>query len=377
MINKYLKILLLLVIFGSLFFVLNSANAVQCSTLGSQAPFWGNDSATTAGPVNAAPNSQVRVSIRGEDGCKDQTVVFQVLKEDGITEVAQIQGKLVLGPRASGGLYFLNRDWTNNLTVGKYKVKLFSLNGDVGIRSNVSSSILNIQALQACNFSKVYASPNGGKPGDRVQLTVEATGTCQNWGVTIDVCNALVGGRCDVFHGSEQKFSSGNNKLQWAWTLPALPAGAPQAPYKIKANLGSQTLESTVFLVTSAASTGGICNNNGTCDAGETSATCSDCPVAPGGTQNIPFSIPNPLQANNLVELIDIIATWLFNLSIPITVAMIVYAGVIFLISRGDTAKVTQAKNILLYAVVGFAIILIGKGFITLIESILNLGANP
>ena len=121
----------------------------------------------------------------------------------------------------------------------------------------------------------------------------------------------------------------------------------------------------------------GTCNNNGVCDAGETSATCKDCPVKPGETQVFKFELKNPIEAKNFVELIDVIATWLFNIAIPIAVAMIVYAGVIFLISRGDTTKVAQAKKILLYAVVGLAIILIGKGFITLIESVLNLGVAP
>ena len=100
-------------------------------------------------------------------------------------------------------------------------------------------------------------------------------------------------------------------------------------------------------------------------------------PTAPGGTQMFRFSLDNPLEAKNFLELIDVLATWLFNLAIPVAVVMIVYAGVIFLTSRGDPAKVTKAKQILLYAVVGLAIILIGKGFITLIESILNLGTTP
>jgi len=100
-------------------------------------------------------------------------------------------------------------------------------------------------------------------------------------------------------------------------------------------------------------------------------------PATPGEPQIFEFSLDNPLQATNILELIDIIATWLFNLAIPIAVVMIVYAGVTFLISRGDITKVTQAKKILLYAVVGLAIILIGKGFITLIVSILNLGGTP
>ena len=121
---------------------------------------------------------------------------------------------------------------------------------------------------------------------------------------------------------------------------------------------------------------GGTCNNNGVCDAGETSATCKDCPVIPGGTQVFKFKLTNPLQAKNLLELIDVLATWLFNLAIPVVVIMIVYSGVMFLTSRGDMTKVTKARQILLYAVVGFAIILIGKGFITLIESILNLGTG-
>lgn len=100
-------------------------------------------------------------------------------------------------------------------------------------------------------------------------------------------------------------------------------------------------------------------------------------PPAPGATQSFEFSLDNPLEADNFLELIDVLATWLFNLSIPVVVVMIVWSGIMFLTSRGDTTKVTKARQILLYAVVGFAIILIGKGFITLIESILNLGQGP
>lgn len=124
----------------------------------------------------------------------------------------------------------------------------------------------------------------------------------------------------------------------------------------------------------------GVCNSDGKCDVGETAVLCpkDNCqPATPGKTQTFLFKLDNPLQANNLIELIDVLATWLFNLAIPVVVIMIVYAGVMFLTSRGDTGQVTKARQILLYAVVGFAIILIGKGFITLIESILNLGANP
>ena len=58
----------------------------------------------------------------------------------------------------------------------------------------------------------------------------------------------------------------------------------------------------------------------------------------------------------------------------PIAVIMIVYAGVMFIFSKGDPQKVTTAKKILLYAVIGLAIVLINIGFKGLIDSILSAG---
>ena len=54
---------------------------------------------------------------------------------------------------------------------------------------------------------------------------------------------------------------------------------------------------------------------------------------------------------------------------------MIVYSGVLFLTAQGNPQTVTKARDLLKWAVVGLAIILIGSGFITLIQSILDLGA--
>lgn len=101
-----------------------------------------------------------------------------------------------------------------------------------------------------------------------------------------------------------------------------------------------------------------------------------DCKA--GETQEYFFEIDNPLKggANDFAGLVEIIAQWIFNLAIPIAVAMIVYAGILFLISAGDTSKVTKAKQVLTYAVIGLAIILIGNGFVTLIQSILKLGGT-
>lgn len=123
------------------------------------------------------------------------------------------------------------------------------------------------------------------------------------------------------------------------------------------------------------------CNSNGVCRSGGGGGGCGTTgqpACRPGETQTYPFEITNPLKggANDFASLVKIIAQWIFNLAIPIAVAMIVYAGILFLISGGDTGKVTKARQTLMYAVIGLAIILIGSGFISLIKSILELGSS-
>ena len=176
--------------------------------------------------------------------------------------------------------------------------------------------------------------------------------------------------------GADNKYACSKANLTDCSDVPA-GSGCPTAAkpcQKIGKNLCGED-----------AGTGGgkkyLCNSNNQCVENAsgrymTSNCDNECGSGGGGGTTTEFKIDNPIEADNLVQLLDVIATWLFNIAIPIMVAMIVYAGIIFLISRGDTAKVSQAKKVLLYAVVGFTIIMIGKGFITLIESILNLGKS-
>ena len=94
----------------------------------------------------------------------------------------------------------------------------------------------------------------------------------------------------------------------------------------------------------------------------------------PGQDVSGGFKITSPWAGvNNIFDLLDKITDFLLNVSVPIAVILIIYAGVLFLTSAGNTARIGQAKNILWYTILGFAVILIGKGFYLLIESILNL----
>jgi hypothetical protein len=118
-------------------------------------------------------------------------------------------------------------------------------------------------------------------------------------------------------------------------------------------------------------------STNQVCFTGTSGGNCDFSSA--GSTQTGSFEIPNPLKggASDFTSLVKIIAQWIFNLAIPIAVAMIVYAGILFLTAAGEPAKVTKAKDVLKYAVIGLAIIMIGSGFVTLIKSILELGGTP
>ncbi len=100
-------------------------------------------------------------------------------------------------------------------------------------------------------------------------------------------------------------------------------------------------------------------------------------PPLPGPTAvdvNIIWGIFNPLRGDpqNVFDVIFMIADWLLNIAGTLIVILIIYSGIRFMLSRGSPGEIGKAKGILFWALVGFAAVLIGKGFIYLVESILE-----
>ena len=84
--------------------------------------------------------------------------------------------------------------------------------------------------------------------------------------------------------------------------------------------------------------------------------------VVPSFVQAVTISIPNPLNesvGNSIPGLIRVIID---NILLPIggvvAVLMIMWAGFLYVTARGDTAKLKDARNALLWAVIGAAILL-------------------
>lgn len=100
--------------------------------------------------------------------------------------------------------------------------------------------------------------------------------------------------------------------------------------------------------------------------------TSSSTSCSPGAV-----CLPNPLQANSILELIQGIIGFMWVLAAPISVIMMIYAAFLFMTSAGDPTKLKQAKQALLYTVIGIVIVLISLGGVALIQDILNRLGTP
>ena len=85
------------------------------------------------------------------------------------------------------------------------------------------------------------------------------------------------------------------------------------------------------------------------------------------------LNIPNPLGGvNNVTTLVGKIINFLIILAIPITAILIVYAGFLYITSAGNDEKVKTAQKALIWAIVGFAIVLVASSVPTIIEEFLS-----
>lgn len=80
-------------------------------------------------------------------------------------------------------------------------------------------------------------------------------------------------------------------------------------------------------------------------------------------------TLPNPLGGvTSITGLLGKIIDGLIIFASPVVVVIVIWAGYMFLTVADDPDRVTQAKNTILYAVVGYGIILIAKGIGLIIQ---------
>lgn len=83
-------------------------------------------------------------------------------------------------------------------------------------------------------------------------------------------------------------------------------------------------------------------------------------------------NIENPLVAADFEGVVGKIIDFLFKIAVVLAPLMIVIGGALFVTSGGDLQKTEQAKRLMLWTAVGFLIIIMAKGFISLVKEILG-----
>ncbi len=80
----------------------------------------------------------------------------------------------------------------------------------------------------------------------------------------------------------------------------------------------------------------------------------------------------NPSSIGTIPELLEAILNFVFTLSFPVLTGVVLYAGFVMLTSAGDPNKFQQGINIVIYAGVGFLVILMSKGIIAVLRDVLG-----
>jgi len=84
------------------------------------------------------------------------------------------------------------------------------------------------------------------------------------------------------------------------------------------------------------------------------------------------LTLTNPLGSDNIVVIINRVLNYLIYVSVPILAIMILVGGFQILAARDNPEKITSGRKTIMYAVIGFAIILISKGVALILLTILK-----
>jgi hypothetical protein len=95
-----------------------------------------------------------------------------------------------------------------------------------------------------------------------------------------------------------------------------------------------------------------------------------------GNPSTLDLSQLNPLGCGNLGCVAAKIVSGLLTISVPIASIMILVGAFYMLTSGGNEERFAQGKKVLLYAVIGFAVVLISQVATSLINDILSGGSG-
>jgi heme A synthase len=80
------------------------------------------------------------------------------------------------------------------------------------------------------------------------------------------------------------------------------------------------------------------------------------------------YTIPNPFgEDSSIWDIIGRVINFLYYIAIIAGTFAIIYSGYLFLFSAGDPLKVSTAKKLILYALIGIVVVFLSRGIINLL----------
>lgn len=83
-------------------------------------------------------------------------------------------------------------------------------------------------------------------------------------------------------------------------------------------------------------------------------------------------TLENPLAATDICDLLKGIVEFLIQIGAPIAAAMIIYGAYQMMFSAGKPESVKKGRDTILYTLLGYGIIVIGWGFVYIINDFLG-----
>ena len=86
--------------------------------------------------------------------------------------------------------------------------------------------------------------------------------------------------------------------------------------------------------------------------------------------------LQNPLSAPDFKTIVDTVVDFIIKLAVVIAPIFIIYAGYLFMTSGGEPGKITTARNVIMYVVIGLAILLLSKGLVMVLISVIGVNTG-
>lgn len=85
-----------------------------------------------------------------------------------------------------------------------------------------------------------------------------------------------------------------------------------------------------------------------------------------------PIKLTDPLGGQSFVDIMKSVINFVTWVSIPIVALMVLWGGFQLITSAGDPEKVSKGQKTILYAAIGFVVVLLAGGVVSIIKSVIG-----